>query len=570
MIAIEINPGLALLVGALAALLAPQGWRPTVALVASLAALALAFTTSFGEHATFAQIGLKLVALRLDALSQTFGVLFALASIMLALHGADPETPAETGLLLLLAGGAMTAVYSGDFISFVAAAELSTLAAVALLLLRKDWTAQEIGMRALGWQALSSLLFLSGAAFSIVEGRGADFARLSPHTVGGALILAAFGVKAGFPVAHVWLKEATARASGAGAAGLVAFTTTLGVYGLMRGYAGEPALIWIGLVMAILPAAFAMAENDLRRALAYGLVVQTGVIVTAIGVGTPVALSAAAAHAFATVLAFILLAMALGAVRERTGSCRASDIGGFARIMPATAALAALAAASIAGLPLTAGYASLALVLEAAEKSGHAWLHFALAGAIAAAVAHTAIKIPYAAFFAPPRKALPEQGLFASHHLAMLIAAVLIVGIGVIPGWLYSFLPSEPARFAPYEWRRLAGLMQLSAFAGLAVIAARLLRVYPQERPGEVRDADWLIHGVLWRGVQRAGGLLQGLNDAWGRGEGRLGGWLAALAARAFSRTDLPWRPLAAPAAWLLFVAAAGLAFLLGYVSLQA
>lgn len=558
---ITFNPGFALLIGALVALIAPQRARAFIALAASLAALGLAFTPSFGEHASFAQIGLRVVPLRLDALSQTFGVLFALVSIMLSLHGADMHARAETGALLVLAGGALTAVYAGDFVSFVAAAELSTLAAVSLLLLREDWAAQEMGMRLLGWQALSSILFLSGAAFTIGESGAADFARLSPRTPGGALILAALGVKAGFPVAHVWLKEALPRASAAGGAAIAAYTTMLGVYGLARGNAGDPTLVWIGVAMTILPAVFAMAEDDLRRSLAYGLVVQTGVMIAAIGVGSPLAMAAAAAHAFATTLAFVVLAMALGAVRERTGTARASELGGLARTMPVTTALACLAALSVAGAPLTAGFASLALVLDAFAQAERPIVYIVLIAAVGAAVAHTAIKIPYAAFFAPARKSPPAPGLFASPQLAMLFVAVLIVGVGVAPGWLYQFLPPDPVRYSPYDWGRLLSHVQLAVSAALAVAAARLARLYPLEKPGDLRDVDCLIHGPLWRLLQRSATGAGAVHRFWRRHEQAGADLVGSAAGRWAALADRPTRRLASDGVWLMAVLA-GLLFL--------
>jgi multicomponent Na+:H+ antiporter subunit D len=568
MTAVSLNPGFALLLGALLALTAPRSWRSAVALVAALGALALAFTPSFGEHAAFGQLGLRVVPLRLDALSQTFGVLFSLIAIALALHGDDHRQRAETGAWLTLAGGALTAVYAGDFLSFVAAAELSTLAAVALLMLREDWAAQETGMRLLGWQALSSLLFLSGAAFQIGASGAAEFARLSPQSPGGALILAALGVKAGFPIAHVWLKEALPRASAVGGAAIAAYTTMLGVYGLARGFAGEPLLVAIGLAMAILPAIYAMAEDDLRRALAYGLVAQTGVMVAAIGIGSPLAMAAAAAHAFATALAFVLLAMALGLVRERTGATRATELGGLARAMPATAALVVIAALSVAGAPLTAGFASLALVFDAAAQAGRPMAYYALIAAMGASVAHTAVKIPYAVFFAPARKPPPPPGLFGAPQLAMLFAAVVIVGIGMSPPLLYNFLPPDPVRFSPYDPGRFMTHLQLAIFAGLAVAAGRMARLYPVEKPGDLRDVDRLIHGPVWSLVQRAGAMLAGVHAAWRRGEQGTGVALARLAARWTALADRPTHRLAADATWILATLAAVMGLSVGFALL--
>ncbi len=355
----------------------------------------------------------------------------------------------------------------------------------------------------------------------------------------------------------MWLKEALPRASAAGGAGIAAFTTMLGVYGLARGYAGDPLLIWIGLAMAIWPAIYAMAEDDLRRSLAYGLVVQTGVMVAAIGVGSPLAMAAAAAHAFCTTLAVTLMAMALGALRNLTGISRASDLGGLARIMPVTAALVCVAALSIAGAPLTAGFASLALVFDAFAQAGRPLVYYALVAAIGAAVAHTAVKIPYAAFFAPARRPLPEAPMFASPQLAMLFAAALIIGVGIAPGWLYAFLPPDPIRFSPYDWARLMTHLQLAIFAALAVAAARMARLYPVEKPGDMRDVDRLIHGPFWLMVQRVGSAGASLHRFWRGGEQRSADLLARVAGRWAALADRPTRRLAADGVWLLAVLAA-------------
>ncbi len=68
-------------------------------------------------------------------------------------------------------------------------------------------------------------------------------------------------------------------------------------------------------------------------------------MVVAVGIGTPLALGAAAAHAFVHILYKSLLMMAAGAVLRATGTARLTALGGLARAMPATT-LAMIPAAS--------------------------------------------------------------------------------------------------------------------------------------------------------------------------------------------------------------------------------
>lgn len=557
MTAISFNPGFALLLGAALILVTPAKLRWWIALAAAIGALGLAFTPNFGEHGAFAQIGLRVAPLRLDALSQSFGLVLALIAIMVALHGGGARSREEEAALLVHMGGALGAIYAGDLVAFVALAELSTLAAAVLLLARPQPAAKEAGARLIGWQALSSVLFLAGAAFAIAARGSADFGQLSARTPEGALILIALGVKAGFPIAHVWLKDAAPRASSAGTAALLVFTPLLGAYGLARGFSGELFLQYVGVAMAVLPALHAMAEDDLKRSLTYGLIAQVGFIVACIGVGSPLALAAAAAHAAATAFAFTVLAMALGAVGERTGTTRASKLGGLAASMPVTAALACIAALSVAGAPLTMGFASLALVFDAFARSGQPLLYFTLVAAAGAAVAHTAVKIPYAAFFAPARSKPWPQTHFGEPHLAMLAACVLIIGAGVAPGWLYSFLPPDPIRFSPYDWGRLMIHIQLAVFAGLAFAAARAARLHDADESAlNLRDVDALLYGPLWRGVQRAGGAAEAFHRFWRRREAAGASTLGKWAERLLAGADRPARRLLPDAAWTLAILA--------------
>ena len=67
-------------------------------------------------------------------------------------------------------------------------------------------------------------------------------------------------------------------------------------------FPGQHELIWIGAVMTCFPVFFAVIENDLRKVLAYSTNNQIGFMICAIGVGTPLALNGAVAHAFADIL----------------------------------------------------------------------------------------------------------------------------------------------------------------------------------------------------------------------------------------------------------------------------
>lgn len=116
--------------------------------------------------------------------------------------------------------------------------------------------------------------------------------------------------------------------------------------------------------MTLFPIFFAEIENDLRRVLAYSLNNQLGFMVVGIGVGTEMALNGTASHAFAHILYKALLFMSVGAVLFRTGTSKASELGGLCRTMPRTAIFCLIGAASISAFPLFSGFVTKSLILD--------------------------------------------------------------------------------------------------------------------------------------------------------------------------------------------------------------
>ena len=185
-------------------------------------------------------------------------------------------------------------------------------------------------------QVGSGVLLLSGILVHYQSSGSLSFDQLigpdgNLGTVGAGvwLIFTAFGIKCAFPFLHNWLQDANPQATVTGAVFLSAFTTKLAVYALARGFPGTEVLIGIGVVMTLFPIFFAVIENDLRKVLCYSLNNQLGFMVVGIGIGTELALNGAVAHAFVHILYKALLFMSMGAVLYRTGTIRASDLGGL-------------------------------------------------------------------------------------------------------------------------------------------------------------------------------------------------------------------------------------------------
>ena len=325
-------------------------------------------------------------------------------------------------------------------------------------------------------------------------------------SLGTWLIFLSFGMKCAFPLLHNWLQDSYPAATVTGTVILSAFTTKLAVYALARGFAGTEILIYIGAVMTLFPIFFAEIENDLRRVLAYSLNNQLGFMVVGIGVGTELALNGTASHAFAHILYKALLFMSVGAVLFRTGTSKASELGGLYRTMPRTAMFCLVGAASISAFPLFSGFVTKSLILDATAVEHYPVIWAVLVFASAGVLSHSGIKIPYFTFFAHDSGLRPKEAPIHM-QLAMGITAFFCVAIGVYPEPLYALLPYE-VEFHPYTTSHVVGQLQLLCFALLAFAVLMRTGIHPPEIRAINLDTDWVYRRFLPRVIAQLSGTV--------------------------------------------------------------
>jgi len=474
--------------------------RVQKAYILALPVLGCLYLLSVGEG-EFGQVTLfsyHLTLVRIDGLSRLFGYLFHLAAFIGLIFSLRTKGSTEHVAALLYAGGAVGAVAAGDLITLFVFWELLAVSSTFLIWARGTERAYRAGIRYLIVQVTSGVLLLAGIIIHYHESGSLAFGHLGIATLGPQLIFIAVGIKCAFPLLHNWLTDAYPEATAGGAVFLSAFTTKVAVYALARGFAGTEILIFIGAAMTAFPIFYAVIENDLRRVLAYSMINQIGFMVCGIGIGTPLAVNGAVAHAFNDVLFKGLLFMSMGAVLYRTGKINGSDLGGLYKSMPKTAALCIIGAASISAFPLFSGFVSKSMVMTAALEEGHPGVWLVLLFASAGVFHHAGIKIPFFAFFSHDSgircKEAPRNML-----IAMSIAAALCVFNGSFPNlFLYRMLPFQ-VNYVPYSLGHVITQLQLLFFSALAFTWLKLTGLYPPELRSVNVDADW----VYRRGIPR-------------------------------------------------------------------
>ena len=529
---ISLNPGFALLLAAALALVTPRSLRPALAVAAAALAGALALTPVFGAHAMFRQVGLTVVPLRLDAAAQVFGLAFAGAGVVLGLAMGHRRDAREDCALLAHLGGAMTAVFGGDLVTFAVGAEISILAAAALVLCGRTPASRSAAQRFVILHALAGALFVVGVGLVWAQTSDVRFDRLDATAPAGLCMLLGCLIRVGAPFAHVWIKDAAPRAGVLGFAALAPVTTTLALYALIRMFPGEPALAPIGATGLAIGLIQAAASVEPRKILAYATMAQTGLLVMALGVGAPLIMAGVSAAAFAGLFATLLAGLIVG---WATRAPPAPDAPPIWKAAPATAALACAAIAATLGLPGFATFATSALLQDAFARQAPDWMLAAYVAAGAGAVFGGARAI-LGAVFAPTgaRGAAPPFDLV----LATFLAAFFLVAIGIAPAWLFGLAPPSPISFFPYDWDHLAARLQLAAAAGLILALSALGPLAQRLGAGGLRDVDWIYRRLgppALAGISKA---LRGGFGFWTAAAGQVGLWMAAAGQSLGERLD--------------------------------
>ena len=484
------------LIGGLISIFLPKGViKSSFVCLVPIIALLVLLNGGWDDGFRVQFLDLELNFMRVDRLSTVFGIIFCIAAFLGNLFAFHLRESTQPFVALIYSGAAIGAVFAGDLVTLFVYWELTAISSVFLIWARKTEGAYHSGMRYLIIQVLSGVVLLFGVALFYFEKGSISFSKMELDSLATALIFVAFGIKCAFPFLHNWLQDSYPSATITGTVILSAFTTKLAVYALARGFPGTELLIYIGAAMTVFPIFFAEVENDLRKVLAYSLNNQLGFMVVGVGVGTELALNGTAAHAFSHILYKALLFMSVGAVLFRTGTSRASELGGLYRTMPLTATFCLIGAASISAFPLFSGFVSKSLIMSGAGKEHYQFIWLILVFASAGVLSHSGIKVPYFTFFHHDSGKRPNEAP-AHMLLAMGLTAILCIYIGIFPNNLYAIMPFE-VKYNPYTFEHILTQLQLLCFAILAFIILSKLRQLPSETRSINLDFDWTYRVFL-------------------------------------------------------------------------
>lgn len=450
------------------------------------------------------------LALRLDPLSAVFLLPVLLILACGAVFGlgywpqrAHPDNGRKFRLFFGSLGGALVVLLTArNAVLFLLAWEVMALSSYFLITTEGEKSeARRAGFIYLVATHTGTLALF--AMFALLEQLSGSFtfpAAQSLAAGGGVAIfllgLFGFGLKAGLMPLHVWLPGAHAAAPSHASALLSGVMIKTGIYGLVRltsFFTDLPpwwgwTILALGAVSGIFGVAFALAQHDIKRLLAYHSVENIGIIALGLGIallGRSFELPALALLGIAGALLHVinhglfksLLFLSAGSVIHATGSREIDHYGGLLKRQPWTGIFFLGGAVAISGLPPFNGFISEWLIYLGAFSAftGESLtVHLAvlavpalaLIGGLALACF---VKVFGIAFLGEPRSAEAARAHEAplGMRLAMLPLLACCVWIGLLPMTIAPLLQR-----AALDWSGRTGEVSLTApLAPLAWVA---------------------------------------------------------------------------------------------------
>ncbi|WP_180178103.1 monovalent cation/H+ antiporter subunit A [Acinetobacter sp. YH01005] len=323
------------------------------------------------------------------------------------------------------------------------------------------------------------------------------------------ILMGAFTKSAQFPF-HFWLPNAMAAPTPVSAYLHSATMVKAGIFLLARLlpiFAGAALyhnlVTFIGLFTLCMAAFFAIFKEDLKGLLAYSTISHLGLIVCLLGIGSPLAVSAAIFHIINHATFKAALFMIAGIIDHESGTRDLRKLSGLWQLLPFTATLTMITAASMAGVPLTNGFLSKEMFFTEllANLTGPVMIVSAIIATFAGifAVAYS-VRLVHGVFFdGPLGKDVPNKEAheppFGMRAPATLLAALCIL-VGLFPALLVEHIVNSTARASiqntAFEGTHLAIWHGLNAPLLMSVIAllGGLVFYFALAKGGKLRRID--------------------------------------------------------------------------------
>jgi len=471
------------------------------------------------------QIGIDF-SFRLDALSLIFSLLITGIGTLIYIYAYYYLNPKNSlsklyALLMLFMAAMLGISLSNNLIILLVFWELTSISSFLLVGYWSNYDAAQRGARmALTITGMGGLAMLGGFILigQIAGTYQIDQLTMMASTIQNSglfvpalllILLGAFTKSAQFPF-HFWLPNAMAAPTPVSAYLHSATMVKAGIFLVARllpifvGSALFHNLVTtIGLLTLCMAAFFAIFKEDLKGLLAYSTISHLGLIMCLLGIGSPLAVAAAVFHIINHATFKAALFMLAGIIDHESGTRDLRKLSGLWQLLPFTATLTMITAASMAGVPVTNGFISKEMFFTEllANLSGGYVVLAAIVATLAGlfAVAYS-VRLVHGVFFDGdvgrdvPNKNAHEPPI--GMRIPAIILATLCILVGIIPALLVENIVNAGTRastqIASFEGVHLAiwhGFNLPLLMSAIALIGG-VIFYFALAKGGRIREID--------------------------------------------------------------------------------
>ncbi len=355
-------------------------------------------------------------------------------------------------LILFATAGMTLLAAANDLLLVFLALEILSLALYVLAgFARRDDASQESALKYFLLGAFSSAFLLYGIALAYGATNTTNLSQISSTAATAdsrlmftamALLAVGFGFKVAAVPFHMWTPDvyqgAPTSVTGFMAAGTKAagFAALLRVFLVALGplqWDWRPVLWIVAVLTMTVGSVIAIAQNDIKRLLAYSSIAHAGYVLVAVisagNEGTAAALFYLLVYAFMTLGAFATVIASAPGGRERLSL---GEWTGLGQRHPVFAGVMTLFLLSLAGIPPTAGFMGKFFVFSAAVQAGETGL--VVVGVLTSAIAaFFYLRVIVAMWLQDPEPGMAGLGPSPALATGVFLAAAATIGLGVWP-----------------------------------------------------------------------------------------------------------------------------------------
>lgn len=361
-------------------------------------------------------------------------------------------------LILIMLTGVNGSFLTGDIFNLFVFFEVMLIASYVLIVIGGQKRQLREAIKYVLINVVASTLFVVATAYLYSVTGTLNMAHLSERvalagqdgllTAISFLYLTVFGLKSGL-LLFFWLPGSYSAPPAPIAALFAALLTKVGVYTVIRTFTlifyNEPGitntvLMWMAAITMILGALGAVSYWEIRKILAYNVIISIGFIIFGLSLATEQSMAGAVFYLVHDMLAKALIFITAGTIISIFGTDKLRNFSGLLLFRPLLGWLFFIAVLALAGVPPLSGFVGKVMILQGAIEKGE--LMFSIIGILSSLlVLYSVMKIFIHSFWGETlMSAGEEHSTGKSALLPGTILVICIAALGLGAEWVNTYI----------------------------------------------------------------------------------------------------------------------------------